>query len=266
MIPRGQLQSFVSTSTPRMTGSDGASVLLSPDSFVDANGNPVSGNIDVTITPVDVSNPALLGAFPGEFAGVATGESTATPIVSLGTVEYVFSQGGEPLQLAPGKTATIEIPIYFANYPDGSAITINDTIPLWSLDSATGIWTQEGNGTVIASQASPTGLALSATTTHFTWWNCDVSMNAAQAIVTVLGNGAGTALVKASTAANIGWRPSTVETVVELGVASIPLNIPSNGEVYFGRISVLPMVPVPRHRTQPSLSTCTPRILDLWPL
>lgn len=233
MIARGETQTFDGSSPVTLNGVDGATVSLNPGSFVDANGNTVTGNIDVTITPVDVSHPAFLAAFPGEFSGILEGDSTDTPIVSLGTVEYVFTQNGQPLQLAAGQNATIELPIYFSTYQDGSAINIGDLIPLWSLNADTGIWTQEGTGTVVASADSPTGMAMLATATHFTWWNCDVSMNAAQAIVTVYGADTGTAVIKAHTDADIGWRPSTVETVSTLGVPTSPLHIPSNGEVCF---------------------------------
>ncbi len=233
MIARGDTQTFDSSSSVSLTGADGASVSLSPGSFVDANGNTVTGNIDVTITPVDVSHPATLAAFPGEFSGVLEGDSTDTPIVSLGTVEYVFTQNGQPLQLAAGQNASIEIPIYFSTYQDGNAVNIGDLIPLWSLNADTGIWAQEGTGTVVASADSPTGMAMSATSTHFTWWNCDVSMNTAQAIVTVYGADSGTAVIKAHTDADIGWRPSTVDTVSPIGTPTNPLYIPSNGEVCF---------------------------------
>jgi hypothetical protein len=233
MLARGDVQTFDSGSAAEITGADGASAFISPDSFVDGDGNSVIGDIQVTVTPVDISRSATLAAFPGEFSGVLEGDTADSPIVSLGAVEFVFTQNGQPLQLGTGHTATVVIPIYYATYQDGSAINIGDSIPLWSLDADTGIWTQEGVGTVIASPNSPTGLAMSATVSHFTWWNCDVSMNAAQAIVTVYGSEAGAAVVKAHTTADIGWRPTTVETVVDLGTATSPLYIPSNGEVCF---------------------------------
>jgi hypothetical protein len=54
-------------------------------------------------------------------------------------------------------------------------VAVGETIALWSLNAATGVWTQEGSGTVVASAASPSGRALRATITHFSWWNGDVS-------------------------------------------------------------------------------------------
>jgi len=231
MIERGLVQTFVSENGATLTGDNGAEVTIQPNSFVDTNGIPVTGVIEVTITPVDVSNPNSLAAFPGEFTG--TTASGDTPIISFGTVEYKFTQNGVPLQLAQGATADILIPIYINTYQNGLAIGEDDIIPLWSLNEETGIWLQEGTGIVVESDDSPTGLALLASVSHFTWWNCDVSMNAAQAIVTVNGSQAGTALIKATTNADIGFRSSNVDTVAEIGVATAPLFIPSNGQVCF---------------------------------
>ncbi len=238
MVARGEVQTFNAADGGVFNGDELAAVSIQPNSFVDANDELVTGEIQVTITPVDVSNPSSLAAFPGEFTG--TTNNGDTPIISFGTVEYVFTQNGEPVQLAEGVTADILIPIYIDTYQDGSPLQSGDTIPLWSLNEETGIWLQEGEGTVISpiqigdsSASSPTGLYLSAQVSHFTWWNCDVSMDAAQAIVTVTGSQAGTALIKATTNANIGFRPDTVDTVTEIGVPTSPLFIPSNGEVCF---------------------------------
>lgn len=233
MIARGAVQTFSAVADATLTGTDGSSVSVLAGSFVDGNGIAVTGDINLTITPVDVSRPAALAAFPGEFSGTAEGATTDSTILSFGTVEFEFSQNGQPLQLAPGTTADVVIPMYFDVYQDGTAVALGDTIPLWSLNEETGIWLQEGVGTVIASAESPTGFAMQATVGHFSWWNCDVSANAARAIVTVTAPEAGTALIKARTMANIGWRPDTVETVATVGVPTQPLSVPSNGEVCF---------------------------------
>lgn len=235
MIARGSTQTFSASSDTTLTGSDGASVAVTANSFVDSNGDLVDGDIQLTITPVDVSSSATLGAFPGEFAGIQT-DTTETPIISLGVVEYKFTKDGEELQLdqANGATADILIPIYIPTYQDGSSINIGDEIPLWSLNETTGIWLQEGTGLVVASADSPTGLAMQATVSHFTWWNCDVSMNAGSANVTVTGSSAGTATIQATAAAcNIGWRPTTVETVINIGQTASNLSVPSSCEVCY---------------------------------
>lgn len=173
MIEKGEPQAFDSDAEAELNGRDGAYLAVEANAFVDGDGNPVSGEIELQMTPVDVSTEAGLAAFPGSYSGIPEDGSGQTNIVSLGTTEYTFSQNGEELQLAEGETAVIDMPIYITTYPDGSAVEIGDEIPLWSLNEETGIWEQEGVGEVIAKPASPTGLAMRAEVSHFTWWNTD---------------------------------------------------------------------------------------------
>jgi hypothetical protein len=203
------------------TGKHGVKVEFPADALVDANGQPVTGTIDLFMTPLDVSSSDV-GAFPGLFEGIPTGAARSL-IVSLGASELVPQQGGQKLRLAAGKTATIELPIYARTLFDGTAIEAGATIPFWSLASATGLWTQEGNATVVASAASPTGLALRATIGHFSWWNVDQAAPATLVNLTVNAIGltvpAGTTtLVQAQVVAGTG--PTSVGTTgFTVGVA-----------------------------------------------
>jgi len=152
-----------------VTGDDGVTLELPPDALVDGDGNPVSGTVEITLTPVDVSQPDA-GGFPGGFSAVQS-DGTPADLMSFGVAEFVVTQGGDELDLALGKTATIEIPIYTG----GAAL--GDVLPLWSLDEATGLWVEEGSGVVVQSTASASGLALRAVVSHFSWWNIDVTMD-----------------------------------------------------------------------------------------
>ena len=99
------------------------------------------------------------------------------PIASHGTVEYAFGAGGARLQLAPGATATMELPLCALQNLDGSAVVAGQQIPLcgrWTRPAATGC--REGQGTVVTSGASPSGqLAMrrwSRTSRGGTWTRC----------------------------------------------------------------------------------------------
>ena len=178
MIQREVAMVFDATVEADVDGKDGASVEVSAGAFIGVDGLPYTGLISVNITPVDVASDATeAGAFPGSFNAVL--ESGAEqPLITYGTVEYYFTdENGNELQLAEGQTATIEIPIYTPTHPDGSIVEIGDVIPFWYLDETTGIWHEDGSGTVVASESSPTGLAQRGEVTHFTWWNCDISPN-----------------------------------------------------------------------------------------
>jgi Bacterial Ig domain len=150
-------------------GRDGASAAFPEGSLVNSSGAVVTGAVEVNVTPVNVLNQT--DAFPGSFEGISG--ATTSSIVSFGTVEFVPTQNGEKLQVAPGKKVLIEIPMYADQNKDGSSIVLGQKIPLWSLNETTGVWLQEGEGTVVSNPNSPTGFALRAEVSHFTWWNCD---------------------------------------------------------------------------------------------
>jgi hypothetical protein len=152
-----------------LTGKHGARVVFPPGAIVDAAGNPVSGAVQVAITPVDVVNRPL--TFPGRFAGLRP-DGERGLLLSHGTMEVALSVAGARAQLAPGRQATIEIPIYATLSKAGTPLAVGNRYPVWSLDERTGGWIEEASGTVVAA-ATPTGLALRAEVSHFSWWNHD---------------------------------------------------------------------------------------------
>src|SRR5262249_37310242 len=141
--PRDAAQTLADAATGgTLQGRDGARIVLPPGALVDGNGTAVSGSVDLSLTPVDVTAPHA-GGVPGRFEGLGP-DATDGPIVSLGTTEFVPSKGGDRLQLGVGKTAEIELPLYANTDLDGTSIAAGQTFPLWSLDESTGIWIQEG--------------------------------------------------------------------------------------------------------------------------
>ncbi|CAN5259654.1 hypothetical protein BH10PSE17_BH10PSE17_12470 [soil metagenome] len=158
-----------------LTGRLGATITLPADALVNAAGTLVTGAVPISMTTVD---PTLAGGggFPGRFDGV-TPDGATTPIVSFGTVEFVLGDDANRLQLAPGKTATIELPVMANRKLDGSAVAVGDVIPLWSLDETTGVWIQEGTGTIVANAGATSGLAMRAVVSHFSWWNTDIGFD-----------------------------------------------------------------------------------------
>ncbi|WP_317931827.1 putative Ig domain-containing protein [Halioxenophilus sp. WMMB6] len=172
LLARELPKAFAAEEEADVVGKDGARVQVAADAFVDSDGNLVGGEIEVSITPVDISSKLGLAAFPGAFAGLLE-DGNQVPIASFGSTEFHFQQGDEVLQLAPGATATIELPMYASQYPNGTEVKIGDKIPLWSLNETSGLWQYEGEGEVIASPYSPVGLAMRATASHFSWWNTD---------------------------------------------------------------------------------------------
>jgi hypothetical protein len=153
-----------------LDGKHGARVVIPANALVDTNGNAVTGAVDVSVSPLDVTEEP--SAFPGRCEGVRT-DGAQGLLVTHGTVEYALDQNGTPVNLRPGTAAVIEIPVYAALAKDGTPLALGDTSPLWSLDEQSGGWVEEGVGTIVQSAASPSGMALRGTVTHFSWWNHD---------------------------------------------------------------------------------------------
>jgi hypothetical protein len=73
---------------------------------------------------------------------------------------------GEKLQIAPGNTATLTIPV-----PSSIASSAPSSISLWYINEQTGIWQEEGS-------AKKDGNNYVGEVKHFSFWNCDVGSSA----------------------------------------------------------------------------------------
>jgi hypothetical protein len=155
-------------------GDDGASVTVSANSLIRPDGSTATGDIELYIHPVDISDELAREAFPGSFYGLATGDADPAALFSFGVVNIDFVQNGEYLQLRDGESAQIVMPLYAELHADGSDIEVGDSIPLWILNETTGIWEEESLGVVVATPLSPSGLGLQATTSHFSAFNADI--------------------------------------------------------------------------------------------
>jgi PBP1b-binding outer membrane lipoprotein LpoB len=145
-------------------------LILPANSFIDPAGNPVAGDIEIRVTPIDVRSVG--GAFLGGAQGLsASGQSVM--LISAGMADFQFSQNGQSLQLAEGIEANIEMDLVQTQGDDGRVYTAGDQIPLWWFDETTGFWIEDGYGTIQTSNISATGLKLVAAVKHFTTWNWD---------------------------------------------------------------------------------------------
>ncbi len=153
-----------------LEGGSGARLTLPPSALVDETGARVTGAVEVRISPVDVVSDAP--AFPGSWSGMGA-DGVVAPIVSFGATDFVFTQGSKRLDLAPDRTAIVELPVFPQLGKDGQPLSAGLSIPLWSLDETSGVWVREGQGTLVASASSPSGFVQRAEVGHFSWWNCD---------------------------------------------------------------------------------------------
>ena len=79
LLPRGAAQTLADAAAGgTVTGSDGARLTLPPGALVTAANTPVTGAVQVNLTPVDI-NSAAVAAFPGRFEGLGP-DGTAVQI------------------------------------------------------------------------------------------------------------------------------------------------------------------------------------------
>lgn len=173
MVRRAAAQRFAADQAVTLSGADGLRVVLPQNAFVDAEGRPVSGDIDAYLTPLDIRTDAGLNAFPGGYAALGA-DATPGSLITLGVADFTFEQAGQRLQLAPGVSASIDVPVYVTQNLDGSAWKVNDLVPLWLLDDTDAVWRFEGDGIIVAAPGSPAGFALRGDASHFSWWNADL--------------------------------------------------------------------------------------------
>lgn len=154
------------TLTANAAGS--AQVVLGANSLVLGSGAAPTGNVTVSITPVDpTSNPQIM---PGNFsASVGTGAAATDGIIeSFGAMEVVFTDSaGAPLNLASGQSATIRIPLA------AGAISPPATMPAYFYNSVTGRWVEEGTLTL---EGTAPNQYYTGTVTHFSYWNADMPL------------------------------------------------------------------------------------------
>ncbi|WP_181373227.1 carboxypeptidase regulatory-like domain-containing protein [Massilia glaciei] len=124
-----------------------------------ATSAPFTGTVSVEMTPID---PALnLLNMPGNYR--AAGEST--PIESFGALQIELRDAsGALLNLAPGKTATIRIPV-----PEGT-LSAPLSIPLYYFNETTGLWVREGTAALAGDAPRQ---YYEGQVSHFSTWNAD---------------------------------------------------------------------------------------------
>jgi len=149
----------------------GSQISLPTNALINADGDVAEGNVTLQLTPWDVQNTditAMLGN------GQAINDNNENvELISAGMISIDFSDSdGNHLQLASGTTADIQMDLTQTSI-NNQTLSAGDTIPLWHFDETKGLWIEEGEGTVITSDTSSTGLAISATVEHFSTWNWD---------------------------------------------------------------------------------------------
>lgn len=149
----------VSSSTARVT--------IPANSLVPQSGGTPAGSVNVSLTPL---NPAVdTTLMPGGFNGISAGGGSTRPIESFGALLIdIRDSAGTRYNLAPGKTATIRIPVGTQSADPPT------TIPLWFFDETAGVWREEGTATL---QGSGSNRFYEGNITRVTYWNADLVLD-----------------------------------------------------------------------------------------
>jgi hypothetical protein len=161
LIPKTLAGSFTSGAAGSISLPNGSQISFTAGSIVDkATGAPFTGNVKVFSAYIDPTASDISARVPGSFIGQDNTNMYALASAGMIAVE-LESDGGTPLQLATGKTATVKLLIPASL--QGSAPATMDT---WSLDNR-GVWKKE-------SSANKNGSFYEFAASHFSYWNCDI--------------------------------------------------------------------------------------------
>jgi hypothetical protein len=131
--------------------------------LVSRTGGSPAANVTVSVTPIDVSTAT--SNMPGDFTASANGN--ITQIESFGAMLIdVRDSNNVRYSLAPGSTATIQIPV------STRSSNLPAVIPLFYFDDSTGRWIQDGEGRLAF--LSPTRAAYVGTVSRLGYWNADL--------------------------------------------------------------------------------------------
>jgi len=144
-----------------VTTAEGGKVIIPANGVVTASGGAAyTGQVHISarwLNPADASSLQL--SIPGDGRGTASdGYLKALKSYGVMAVELTGA-GGQLLQIAPNRSASLTIPI-----SSGLSAAAPASIALWSFNDSTGLWKQEGS-------AVKNGSVYSATTSHFSFWD-----------------------------------------------------------------------------------------------
>ncbi len=149
---------------------DRGTVALKKDAVVDQNGNPVTGNVHLRVTPVDIHTRDVAAA-PGDFSAT-NALGTTVQLETFAIADYQLTDDdGNVLQIQDGKKAKIEMLL-----PPDTTLQVGDEVPAWYFDATSGRWIEEGKGKVKEYSQDSSRLAFEADVGHFSTWNCDQEM------------------------------------------------------------------------------------------
>ncbi|MBK9946917.1 MAG: hypothetical protein IPP12_07020 [Nitrospira sp.] len=116
----------------------GVRIQFKANSFVDVNGNPPPGLVDVQISTVDLQSGNQM---PGNYTVLESNNSVGV-MQSYGAGVIEISSGATKYNIRSGMAATVMIPVDPTQLASGGALP--GTIPLLSYDETRAVWKRDG--------------------------------------------------------------------------------------------------------------------------
>ena len=173
LIPKIVSGTFVASEGGIINARGGGSVDIGANAIVNATtGAAFTGNVSISAFFLDPVDDGFEEYMPGDLRGI-TSTNQERMLKSYGMMAIEMTdQSGNRLQLAPGKNATITMPI-----PGFMQTNAPATIPLWYFDETKGLWQEEGI-------AVKDGANYVGDVKHFSFWNSDVPVESIKLEVT----------------------------------------------------------------------------------
>jgi len=169
LIPKTNVGNISGTSGGTVTLANGLSIALPAGAVVNAATNAAyTGSVNVAAYWINPTAADLNSIMPGDLRGIdKDGSLKLLQTFGMAAVELTGS-GGELLQIATGKKATLTLPI-----PASLSASAPASIPLWYFDETNGLWKEQGS-------ALKTGNTYVGDVSHFSFWNYDTPANYVQ--------------------------------------------------------------------------------------
>jgi len=152
-----------SGSESEVTMPNGSTVNFQGD-FIDASGNPYSGQVEVSMHYLEPNQEVTFTQMPGMLLAQDASNNPKV-LETYGMLGInLFLPSGEQLNITENAPATLEFPVAI------STPNAPETIALWYFDETVGYWKEQG-------EAIKVGNKYVAEVTHFSWWNCDLPLD-----------------------------------------------------------------------------------------
>lgn len=213
-MPVSKAATFQAEAGGGVAGSDGSWVQIPPNALVDSGGAAVAGEVEVELTPYRTKDPRQLAAHPGK-ASLVQGGGTKRPFRPRGLLAVTLKQGGEPVNLGSGKSASIAMPAGGASSPK--------SVHLASLDEGTGEYESEGT---IHKTSTSKGAVYKGKVSHFSHWSAAEALEEPGCVRGCVAGASGAARVVATGVDHLFEDKTTVD-----GEGCFTFDVPSGGQL-----------------------------------